>query len=428
MTHDTDFQRQVEAHFPWNFTVNVMDIVFIMFGMSLISRATVMPFLVSRLTPSKMAIGLIPAIYSLGYYLPQLLTANFAEGLRRKKPFVMLLGGLGERFPYLLIGLAVWWLAEPAPVAALAALFLLLATSAASNGIATPAWFDMIAKVIPVQRRGLWSGVGHSLGALLGIAGAALAGRILADWPFPRNFGLCFILAFAAMVISWVGLALNREPESPTLKPRTGLGHYLRQLPGVLRRDPNYVRFLVGRSLANLGGMAAGFFMVYGDERFAIGGREVGALTAVLVGTQAVMNLLWGTVGDRRGHKAVLCGAAFSMALAATVTWMASSPAWLLATFALLGLSMSGDSVSSMNIILEFCAPEDRPTYIALTNTLLAPVTALAPLLGGWLATWAGYQGMFTVALLVAILGGLLLALWVREPRSLRQRRLAAAA
>jgi len=417
MPNDCGFHRQVEAHLPWNFAVNVVDITFIMFGLNLVSRATVMPLLVSRLTSSKIAIGLIPAIYSLGYYLPQLLTANFAERLPLKKPFVMLLGGLGERFPYLLIGLAVWWLAGPSPVVALAALFLLLATSAASNGVATPAWFDMIAKVIPVDRRGLWSGVGHSLGALLGIAGAALAGRILAESSFPRNFGLCFILAFVAMAISWVGLALNREPESPTLKPRTGLGRYLRQLPAILRRDSNYVRFLIGRSVANLGGMAAGFFVVYGDERFALGGREVGSLTAVLVGAQAAMNLLWGTVGDRSGHKAVLCGAAFSMALAATVARIAASPAWLLATFALLGISMAGDSVSGMNIILEFCIPEDRPTYIALTNSLLAPVTALGPLLGGWLAGGVGYEGMFVAALLVAALGGTLLALGVREPR-----------
>ena len=76
---------------------------------------------------------------------------------------------------------------------------------------------------------------------------------------------------------------------------------------------------------------------------------------------------------------------------------------------------MAGDSVSGMNIILEFCAPEDRPTYIGLTNTLLAP------LFGGWLATWAGYREMFVVALVVAALGGGLLTLWVREPRHVRQ-------
>ena len=229
------------------------------------------------------------------------------------------------------------------------------------------------------------------------------------------------------MIISWVGLALTREPESPTVRPPTHLRHYLGQLPLVLRRDRNYARFLLIRAIANLGGMASGFFMVYGASRFTIGGRGVGTLTAVLVGSQAVMNLLWGVVGDRRGHKAVLCGAAFAMALAAAVTWMASSRAWLLATFALLGVSTAANSVSGMNIILEFCDPADRPTYIGLTNTLLAPVTALSPLLGGWLATWAGYEAMFVVAFLAASIGGALLALWVREPRSLRQRRFGAA-
>jgi MFS family permease len=59
---------------------------------------------------------------------------------------------------------------------------------------------------------------------------------------------------------------------------------------------------------------------------------------------------------------------------------------------------------------------------------LLAPVKALAPLLGGWLATWAGYQEMFVVALVVAALGGALLTLWVREPRHIQRRSLAAAA
>lgn len=421
MTQAASLQRQVESNARWNFTVNLLDITFIMFGLNLISQSTIMPLLISELTRSKIVIGLIPAVYSLGYLLPQLLTANFAESLPRKKPFVMLLGGLGERTPYLFIGLVVWWLGRSAPMVTLTAFFLLLATSAASNGTATPAWYDMIAKVIPVHRRGLWSGLGQSLGAFLGIAGAALAGRILATWIFPHNFGLCFILAFVSAAISWVGLSLTREPASPTTKPTVHLGHYLRQLPAVLRRDRNYLRFLVARSVANLGFMAVGFFMVYGKESIAGALEQVGILTAILVATQAVMNLLWGIVGDRKGHKTVLCGAAFAMAVTALIGWLSSSPAWLWITFAMLGVSLSADSVSHMNIILEFCAPEDRPTYIGLTNTLLAPGRTLAPILGGLLATWFSYRSMFVVAAIISVLGGILLATWVREPRHVRQ-------
>jgi MFS family permease len=411
------FQRQVERNFPWNFAANLWDIAFITFGLNLVSQTTIMPLLVSELTTSKVAIGLIPAIYSLGFLLPQLLTANFTEGLRVNKPFVMLLGGLGERLPYLFIGLAVLWLALPAPALTLALSFLLLAVTAASNGIATPAWFSMIAKVIPVHRRGLWSGLARSLGALLGIAGGAFSGRLVTNWPFPQNYGYSFLVAFVFVAISWLGLAANREPVSPTVKPRTSLGSYFRRLPEVLRRDGNYVRFLVSHSIASLGAMVGGFLMVYGKENIAGALEQVGTLTAILVGTQAVMNLLWGLLADRRGHKAVLCGAAFAMALTAGAAWLATSTLWLWATFVLLGVAMSADSVSRMNIILEFCAPEDRPTYIGLTNTLLAPARTLAPILGGWLATWAGYRGMFLAALPLSILGGLMLTVWVREPR-----------
>lgn len=414
---EANTRQDVEANLPWNLAVNLLDITMMMFALNLVSRETILPLLVSRLTPSRVAVGLVSAVYSLAYLLPQLLTASFAEGLRRKKPFVMLVGGLGERFPFLLMGVAVWWLAEPAPAVTVALILFLLAVSGASNGVATPAWFDLIAKVIPVYRRGVWAGLGHSLGALLGMAGAALAAWALSHWPFPRGFSLCFLAAFGAMVISWIGLALNREPDTPVVKPRSRLRQYLRELPGILQRDGNYARFLVARSVSSLGGMAAGFYIVYASERLCLGSAEVGLLTAVLTGSQALMNLAWGAVADRRGHKGVLLAASLAMALASMAAWAATSAGSLWVAFALLGASLAGNAVSGMNIVLEFCSPEDRPTYIALTNTLLAPTTALAPLAGGWLATRLGYHGMFVLASALAALGAVVLALWTREPR-----------
>jgi alpha-L-fucosidase len=417
MADQATYQEQVEANLRWNFGANLWDIAFITFGLSLVSRTTIMPLLVSELTPSKIAVGLVTTIYSLGFLLPQLLTASYAERLRVNKPFVMLLGGLGERVPYLLMGLVILWLGASAPLLALVLFYLLLATTAASNGVATPAWFSMVAKVIPVHWRGLWSGLARSIGAVLGIAGAAFSTRLITNWPFPQNYGYSFLVAFAFVAISWLGLASNREPESPTVKPHTPFRAYLRWLPQVLRRDRNYRNYVLSQSVASLGAMAAGFFMVYGKDNIEGALAHVGTLTAILVGTQAVMGLVWGLLADRRGHKVVLCGAAFAMAIAASVGLMASSLPWLWVTFVCLGTAMSADAVSRMNIILEFCAPEDRPTYIGLTNAMLAPAMALAPFIGGLLATWAGYREMFLVALVVSVVGGLMLTFWVREPR-----------
>ncbi len=354
---------------------------------------------------------------SLGFYLPQLLIANFSERLRYKKPLVMWLGGLGERGGYLLIALTIYWVAQPTPQVALVLFFLLLLVSAVCSGTATPAWYDMIAKVIPVKRRGIFSGIGHSVGALMAIGGALVVGWILEHVAYPTNFALCFGLAYASMLLSFVGLAMNREPPSETVKETIPLWRYLRQLPAVLRQNGNYSRFLLARITMQLGTMATGFFIVYGKQHFQVDGAGVGLFTAVLVASAAVMNLIWGFVGDHRGYKLVLVCAAGSMALAALSAWFANSINGLFLTFVLLGTAQAADVVSAFNIILEFCAPEDRPTYIGLTNTLLAPGLALAPILGGWLATTLGYPSMFLVAVCFATVGGLFMLLFVQEPR-----------
>jgi MFS family permease len=219
------------------------------------------------------------------------------------------------------------------------------------------------------------------------------------------------------MTVSWFGLALTREPESIITKPRTPIWRYFRQLPAILRSNHNYRRFLLSRTIIQLGTLASGFYMVYGIERFAVDGTGVGQLTATLVGSTAAMNLAWGVIGDRLGHKLVLVCSATALVFAALNAWAAPSAGWLFFTFVLLGVYIGGDGVSAMNIILEFCRPQERPTYVGLTNTLLAPMLSLAPLLGGWLATVAGYHGLFLVAAVITAVGACLMGLWTHEPR-----------
>lgn len=411
---------EVEANFRWNFTVNALDITFYTLAMNLISQSTILPLLITRLTDSKIAVGAIPAIINMGFLLPQLFTARHAETLKRKKPFIIFWSAIGERIPYLLMGLVVLFFAQSAPGLTLAAIYLLLLVTTGAGGALTPYWYDLIAKVIPVQRRGLWSGVGFGLGALMGIAGGALAGRFLSDLPYPSSFAMCFLAAAGFQVVSWACLALNREPESAAVKQGVGLREYFRALPALLARDRNYQVFLVCRTVIGLSSMAAGFYIVFGSERFTLTGAQVGGLTAVLVGAQALMNLLLGMLGDRRGHKVVLVLGAFAASLSALAALLTTSLAGLWLVFILLGTSLASEAVSAFNIIIEFSPPEDRPTYIGLTNTLLAPVRIIAPILGGLLAAQFGYPVLFAASLASGAAGGIMLAVWLKEPRAIQ--------
>ncbi len=385
--------------------------------MSLISRETIMPLLVNSLTDSKIAVGLIPAIFSIAFYLPQLFAANHAESMKRKLPFVMFIGGVFERVPYLLIGVSLLFFAQDAPIVALILFFFFIGMGAFGAGVATPAWFTMIGKVLPVHRRGIFFGVSGGLGTLMGIIGAFFVGIALDQVEYPLNFAMLFLIASILMAISWVGLALNREPESPIVKEQIPPRHYFKRLPTILRENHNYRRYMIGYSVNRLATMAVGFFIVFGNESFSLSGAEVGTLTAILIGSQAVMQLVLGGLSDRRGHKLNLTLSAFALALSAFFALVATEATHLIPVFILLGTAIASDNISNLNIVLEFAVPEDQPTYIGLTNTLLAPVTFLGPILGGWIATTFGFQTMFAVAMVCGIVGGLLLLLWVNEPR-----------
>ncbi|MCY3833906.1 MAG: MFS transporter [Chloroflexi bacterium] len=411
-----DVKAYAEKNLRWNFSVNLIDITFITLAFSIISRETITPLLISNLTDSKIAIGLVPAIYSIAYYLPQLFAANHAERLKRKLPFVMLIGGLLERVPYLFAGLAILLFAESAPIVALLCLYLVIGLGALGNGVATPAWFSMIGKVLPVNRRGIFFGLSEGLGTLMGIIGAFFVGLTLDSVGYPLNFATLFLVAALLMGVSWIGLALNREPDSPIVKQHIPFQHYFRRLPSILRDNHNFRRFLLGYSISRLSTMGVGFFIVFGDERFQLSGADVGLLTAILIGSQAVAQLLLGWLADRRGHKANLTISGLALASAALLALAATELNGLLPAFALLGIGLASDHVSRLNIILEFAAPEDQPTFIGLTNTLLAPVVFLAPILGGWLAD-IGFESLFALMAICGALGGLLL-LWVREPRN----------
>ena len=414
-------ERKIDAfvarNFRWNFSVNLLDISFITLAFSVISRETITPLLVSNLTDSKIAIGLVPAIFSISFYLPQLFAANHAERLKRKLPFVMFVGGVLERVPYLFVGLAILLFAKSTPLLALFCLYLVIGLGAFGAGVATPAWFTMIGKVLPVNRRGIFFGLSSGLGTLMGIIGAYFVGIILDDFGYPQNFATLFLIAAVFMGISWIGLALNREPESPVVKKQISQRRYFKQLPGILRENHNYRRFLLSYCINRLSLMGTSFFIVYGNDNFSLSGADVALLTAVLIGSEAVMQLALGWLGDRRGHKLNLTISGFAIGLAALLAITASDLVNLIPAFVLLGTALASDRISHLNIVLEFAVPEDQPTFIGLTNTLLAPVTFFAPIFGGWVATTFDYSSLFTLTLLCGIVGGALLALWVKEPR-----------
>ncbi len=417
------YQAHIRKHQTWNFTANFLDLTFFNLAMSFIYGATVLSLYASHLTSSAVLIGLIPAIQSVGFSIPQLLLAHMAERLPRKKPLIMKISVM-ERLPYLVVGLGILlWPGAPRWLAYLV-LSLNLTVATAAGGLAAPAWKAMLAKVVPLQKRGLLFGGSQALGGVLGMAGAAVSSRILDNYPYPISFGICFLFCFVFHALSYVSLTLNREPALEPVKEALPLKDYWHNLPNVLKGNPNFVRYLVGRALIALGGMGAFFYIVYARRAFGATDAFAGNLTIAALFSVTACTPLLGALADRLGHKWLTELCTLIAAAAGVLTLIAPSLGWLYAVFMLMSAASAGMMVANTSMTMEFSTLDDLPTFTALADTLLTVPVLLAPILGGWLVDWLGFQVMFVAALLLSLMGWAAMRWGVREPR-LEQREIA---
>jgi MFS family permease len=74
-----------------------------------------------------------------------------------------------------------------------------------------------------------------------------------------------------------------------------------------------------------------------------------------------------------------------------------------------------------MTMTVDFSGESERPFYIGLAQTLTAPATIVAPLIGGWIADRQGFVATFGWStVLSVVMMGILLFL-VKEPRKVRR-------
>jgi MFS family permease len=388
-----------------------------MVALTLASQSTILPAFAAWLGAPNVVIGAIPAVTTLGYFLPSLFAAGHTETLTRKLPFIMR-WTLWERVPYLGLALLAFLTAERWPGVTLVLLLAMLGTATGIGGFLMPAWMDLVGRTLPTTLRGRFFALSNFAAGLIGFAGSLLVAEMLARVPAPASYGFCFLGACLFMALSYAALAVVREPESATAAAPVALRAYLGRMPALLRRDRNLSWFLASRAFALTGAMASGFYTVYALRTWEAPAAQAGVFTALLLVGQSLGTLTLGWVADHAGHRLVLLIGMAAAAGATTVALLASTLGTFGLVFVLFGLQVAALNVSNLNVLLEFSpTAEARPTYIGLGSTSLAPVAFGAPLIGGLLADAVGFRVMFVVSLTFAATGLVMLATLVRDPR-----------
>ena len=402
---------------PFNFTVNVLDGGFFGAALGFASFMTVIPLFVSNLTDSAIIIGLIPAIHAVGWELPQLFTAPSVSKLSRYKPMAVLMS-LNERIPFLGLAVVAWFSPQIGIKLSLILTFLLLIWQGFGGGLTATAWQSLMAKIIPVRTYGTFFGVQSSAVNLFAGFTAILAGIVLITYSYPLNFTLCFILASIAMGISLFFISLTREESTIPISSLEQKGtKFSKKLRNILKQDKNFRWYLLSRMLTQFATMGFAFYTVYAVRVFDIDVGLVGILTGLLLFTEVVMNPLMGWLGDRRGHLITLQIGIIATIASVLLAWGAQSVAWFFPIFVLAGVASVAAWTVPISMTLEFGSESQRPEYIGLANTLIAPSTFLAPILAGWMIDNISYQIAFLAAAVAGIATLLVLIAGVHDPR-----------
>jgi MFS family permease len=414
---NTDVQQQIERNYNWNFLVNVLDGANFWFGMSFFSSTIILPLFVSHFTNNPMIIGLIPFLGWGGVYLPQLFVANWVERAPRKKFFPVTLGFFLERLPIFLLVPMTYFLARSQPILTVVLFFVLYTWHNTGAGVIIVGWQDLIAKIIPVEKRGRFFGITNFIGNGTGILGALAVPFVLEKFDFPLGFVYSFTVTAVFIFLSWVSLSLTREPAVHSSKPPVSQLDYLRSLPDIMRKDRNFRMYLLSQIIYSLSGMATGFLVVYTVQTWNLpDAKASGFIVSMQIGL-ALANLFFGFLADRKGHKLSLEICWLLSALSLILAIMAPSPLWFFPVFFLRGAVSAGTFISGISIIYEFTDAENRPTYIGLANTIPGIAVALAPMIGGWLAGVMGYPWMFILSAIIGVISLGLLRFSVYEPR-----------
>jgi MFS family permease len=412
----TKVEQFTRKHLRYNIIVNMMDGGLFGAAIGFASFGTILPLFVASMTSSATLIGLVPAIHSAGWLFPQLFTANYTARLRRFKRTV-LLSTIHERIPFLGFALVALLLPRIGVQAGLIITFFFLTWQGLGGGFTANPWTSMISKIIPPDARGTFFGTQAAIANLLISVSAIGAGYLLNSYQSPFDFTICFLIACLFFTFSWIALALTREPADHEKVVEENPLPFWHGAGRILKRDRNFNWFLSARFLSQFATMGFAFYIVYALRRFHMDAVTAGYLTATLTIAQTIANAGMGWLGDRVGHRLMVIIGAGAATLSSLLAWLAPSLAWFFPIFVLTGFSNVSIWTNGMTMTVDFSGEAERPFYIGLAQTLTAPATIIAPLIGGRIADTQGFASTFAWSAILSIVVLIILVFFVKEPR-----------
>lgn len=375
---------------------------------------------VLELGGSKAVLGVLSTLQAFSNLLLQLPGGVLADRLGRRK--VILAGTLFGFLPPLIFRLSTHWtmlipgiIASSLTALAIPARDALIAESlspesrATGFGAYTMAWYLFIVLAYPFG--------GYMMDAMGVVPGVRL------------GFALTFLVMVPIAVIQWrfvketLGTGLGAREQAAVSKPRGSLS--------LLRRAPREVWKLMAVAVMSSFGFQIfwSFVVIYCVEVLGMSKMQWSIVSIVANLVAACFMMPSGFLSDRARRRPYVILSQTLVSLA-SLGYVLSSGFWgvlLTRIVGGVGEGLGGNVMSSVGgpvwqaLVTEVAPTELRGSILGLMGTLTGFLCTPAPMVGGFLYENVSPQSPFYVSLVLGLLGGLIFALFVREPR--RERR-----
>lgn len=384
LTHDDqgrvckDIPDEACSEQPRNFLLHTLSLGATKTGDALVDPKLALSWLLNTLGAPASMIGLLVPIREAGSLLPQLLTAGWIRSLQRRK-WVWVGGSVVQGCSVAAMAVAALLLEG---IVAAWIILALLAIFAIARSACSVSYKDVLGKTVSKSTRGTATGSAATIAAILAfLFGIALSTGIL---PLTTTTIACALFAASGLWIVAASLFALLPEESGATDGGGNAWTVAFEQVGLLKKDPQLVRFIITRSLLTSTALSPPFLLTLsgasGQQSFAELGPLVIASAAASIGS----TYFWGRLSDRSSRRVLtLAGLFASGALggAAFLGWsgLASGPTqWLLpVVYFVVMVAHQGVRLGRSTHLVDMASSDTRAAYTALSNTIIGLVLVL---------------------------------------------------
>jgi MFS family permease len=295
----------------------------------------------------------------------------------------------------------------------------LVATSNILAAMGSASWMSWLAALVPKKLRGRYYSVRSIVSNVTGLLCLPIASFIIANWQGGSitGYGLVLSVGILAGVVSltcqhfMIDINPQKYQAEQEQQPECHQINLFNNLVAPFQ-DRNLIFFLTYIAFWGFAvNLSTPFFNLYMLENLDVDITWVTLLSSLSNGANMLMLLVWGRFSDRFGNRPLLILVGIAIAFT-PLFWLLTGISqvqeqlWLyLIIFHLfLGGTWAAIDLGGNNIQIGIAPMEHHATFFAIVSAIAGVSSAVGTSLGGALAQYAHYEGIFGVFFLSAIL------------------------